>query len=135
VNRTLSAGLLRSRRRPYSFSVSVRSAASAPAIWVIAVVGVLVIASEQTWRTALFATVIAAVIAATRVRFALPAAAALLVVLAVLAAAGAGVGAGHPVRAGSRPTGHVSTRAAARPARGRAGWTRAPRHHRPTRGR
>ena len=133
MNRTLSAGRVRSRRRPYSLSV--RSAASAPAILVVAAVGVLVIASEQTWRTALFATVSAAVIAATRVRFALHAAAALLVVLAVLAVAGAGVGAGHPVRAGSRPTGHVSTRAAARPARGRAGWTRAPRHHRPTRGR
>ena len=87
---------------------------------VIAAVGVLVIASEQTWRTALFATVIATVIAATRVRFALHAAAALLVVLAVLAVAGAGVGAGHPVRGGSRPAGHVLTRAAARPAAGRA---------------
>jgi glucose-6-phosphate-specific signal transduction histidine kinase len=114
--------------------LSVRSAASARAILVIAVVGVVVIASEQTWRTALFATVIATVIAATRVRFALHVAAALLVVLAVLAAAGAGVGAGHPVRARSRPAGHVLTRAA-RPAPGRAGSTRAPRHHRAARGR
>jgi len=101
---------------------------------VIAAVGVMVIVSEQTWRTALFAMVIATVIAATRVRFALHAAAALLVVLAVLAVARAGVGAGHPIRGGSRPAGHVLTRTA-RPTAGKAGLSRARRHHRPARGR
>ena len=100
---------------------------------VIAAMGVMVIVSEQTWRTALFAMVIATVIAATRVRFALHAAAALLVVLAVLAAAGAGVGAGHPIRGGSRPAGHLLTRTA-RPTAGKAALSRAPRRHRPARG-
>ena len=111
MNRALSAGPVRSRRRaPFS----VRSLASAPATVVIAAAGVLVIASEQTWRTALFGAVIAAAIAATRVRFALHTAAVLLVVLAVLAVVGAGVGAGSPARLHSRSTGHGSTRAAGR---------------------
>jgi hypothetical protein len=117
VNRTLSAGRVRSRRRA---SFSVRSFASAPATVVVAAAGVVVIASEQTWRTALFGAVIAAAITATRVRFALHAGAVLLVVLAVLASAGAGVGvgAGNPARLHSRSTGHGSTRAARPPAGG-----------------
>ena len=98
MNRTLSAGPAGFRRRGYPFSV--RSLASAPATLVIAAVGVVVIASEQTWRTALFGAVIAAAITATRVRFALHTAAVLLAVLAVLAAAGAGVG--SPARLHSR---------------------------------
>ena len=125
MNRTLSAGRVRSRRRaPFS----VRWFASAPATLVMAAAGVVVIASEQTWRTALFGAVIAAAIAATRVRFALHTAAVLLVVLAVLAAAGAGAGAGSPARLHSRSTGHGSIRAA-RPAAGRLRSTRASRRH------
>ncbi len=109
MNRTLNAGRVRSRRRaPFS----VRWFASAPATLVIAAAGVVVIASAQAGRTALFGALIAAAIAATRVRFALHAGAALLVVLAVLAAAGAGVGAGDPARLHSRSTGDGSIRAA-----------------------
>jgi glucose-6-phosphate-specific signal transduction histidine kinase len=96
---------------------------------VIAAAGVVVIASEQTWRTALLGAVIAAAITATRVRFALHAGAVLLVVLAVLAVAGAGVGAGNPARQHSRSSGHGSIRAA-RPAAGRLRSTRASRRHR-----
>ena len=127
MNRALSAGRVRSRRRAY------RSAFARLRVLlrllVIAAAGVLVIASEQTWRTALFGAVIAAAIAATRVRFALHTAAVLLVVLAVLAVAGAGVGAGNPARLHSRSTGHGSTRAA-RPAAGRLRSTRASKRHR-----
>jgi hypothetical protein len=99
----------------------------------MAAAGVVVIASEQTWRTALFGAVIAAAIAATRVRFALHASAVLLVVLAVLAVlagASAGVGGGNPAigRPHSPSTGHGSTRAA-RPAAGRLRSTRASRRH------
>ena len=125
MNRTLSAGRVRSRRRaPFS----VRSLASAPATVVMAAAGVLVIASEQTWRTALFGAVIAAAITATRVRFAFHTAAVLLVVLAVLAVVGAGVGAGNPARLHSRSTGHGSTRAA-RPAAGRLRSIRVSKRH------
>lgn len=123
MNRTLSAGRVRSRRRAYP--VSVRWFASAPATLVVAAAGVVVIASEQTWRSALFGAVIAAAIAATRVRFALHTAAVLLVVLAVLAAAGAGVSAGNPARLHSRSTG---TRVA-RPAAARLRSTRVSRRH------
>jgi len=94
---------------------------------VIAAVGVVVIASEQTWRTALFGAVIAAAITATRVRFALHTAAVLLAVLAVLAATGAGVG--SPARLHSRSTGDGSIRAA-RPAAERLRSTRVPKRHR-----
>ena len=125
MSRTLSAGPVRSdRRAPFS----VRSLASAPATVVIAATGVVVIAAEQTWRAALFGAVIAAAITATRVRFALHAAAVLLVVLAVLAAAGAGVGAGNPTRPHARSTGHGSTRAA-RPGAGTLRSTRASKRH------
>jgi hypothetical protein len=97
----------------------------------MAAAGVVVLASEQTWRTALFGAVIAATIASTRVRFALHTAAVLLVVLAVLAGASAGVGGGNPAigRPHSPSTGHGSTRAA-RPAAGRLRSTRASRRHR-----
>jgi glucose-6-phosphate-specific signal transduction histidine kinase len=131
VNRTLSAGRVRSRRRaPFS----VRWFASAPATLVMAAAGVVVIASEQTWRTALFGAVIAAAIAATRVRFALHASAVLLVVLAVLACAGVGVGAGNLARPHSRSTGDGSIRAA-RPAAGRLRSTGASKRHRRARAR
>jgi hypothetical protein len=113
VNRTLSAARAGFRARGYAFSV--RWFASAPAALVIAAAGVVVIATEQAWRTALFGAVIAAAIAATRVRFALHTAAALLAVLAVLAVLGAGVGAGasDPARPHSRPTGTRAAKPAA----------------------
>ena len=87
MNRTLSAGRVRSDRRA-SVQRSVARECSCDARDRRG--GRARDRGEQTWRTALFGAVIAAAIAATRVRFALHAAAVLLVVLAVLAAAGAG---------------------------------------------
>jgi hypothetical protein len=95
----------------------------------MAAASVVVIATEQTWRTALFGAVIAAANTATRVRFALHTAAVLLVVLAVLAAAGAGVGAGSPARLHPRSSGHRSIRAV-RPAAARLRSTAASKRHR-----
>lgn len=80
-----------------------------------------VIATEQAWQAAVFGVAVAAVIAATRVRFAVHAAALLLFVLAVMAAAGAGVGGGNAVTGDARSsTTHHSGTGATRLMAGRA---------------
>lgn len=72
---------MRARRLPS------RLLSTLPAV-LVAIAALIVIDASDSWRIALLAVIVAAAIAATRVRYALLAGAALLVAVALLAATG-----------------------------------------------